>query len=305
LVGLRSNSGITIRSSQPPTPQILKHSLPTKSLLVVSRLARPALADIVSKIEVRTWPYEKISPMKRINWDEALKVFADRERFPDIPDNLVKYAKRCFEKENHNRLTRALLGDAEEVTNGVALMFKRAAEITGLPPGDLLKRTDFDYRDTASTRIESAFAEIRAINFLCQEGFVDIEPLQAKRKRKADIIAKKGQEKYAIEVANSIYEAKGRFTIIELKDWLLKRYYDDHKNEQLKITALEFECQRRVFVAVVDTKAIVIFRIHKDFCAAAKLAWEEAGRDSGLHICLVTGRSSSYGRDDCIFPEWP
>ncbi len=244
--------------------------------------------------------------MKRVDWDKALKVFADRARFPDIPDNLVKYAKLCFQKEIHNRLTRALLEDAEEVTNAVALMFKRAAEITGLPPDDLLKRTDFDYRDRASTRIDSAFAEIRTINFLGQEGFVDVEPLQAKgKKRKADIIAKKGHEKYAIEVANSIYEAKGRFTITELKDWLLKRYYDDHKDDQLKITALEFECQRRVFVAIVNTKVTVIFRVHKDFCEAAKLAWEEAGRDSRLHICLVTGRSSSYGRDDCIFPAWP
>jgi hypothetical protein len=243
--------------------------------------------------------------MKKANWDKALKVFADRERFPDIPFNLVKHAKLCFQKENHNRLTRSLLEDAEEVTNRVALMFKQATEITGLPPDDLLKRTDFDYRDTASTRIVSAFAEIRAINFLGQEGFVDVEPLQAKGTRKADIIAKKGLEKYAIEVANSIYEAKGRFTITELKDWLLKRYYDDRKNEQLKITALEFECQRRVFVAMIDTKLMVIFRVHKDFCEAAKLAWEEAGRDSRLHICLVTGRSGSYGRDDCIFPAWP
>lgn len=142
-------------------------------------------------------------------------------------------------------------------------------------------------------------------NFLGQEGFVDVEPLQAKGKRKADIIAKKGYEKYAIEVANSIYEAKGRFTITELKEWLLRRYYDDHKNEQLKVTASEFECQRRVFVTVIDTERTVIFREHEYFCEAAKLAWEEAGRDSRLHICLVTGKNSPQGPDDCKFPEWP
>ena len=68
----------------------------------------------------------------------------------------------------------------------ITFLLTRTLTITELSPDDLLKRTDFDYRDTDPTRISSAFAEIRAINFLDEEGFVEIEPLQAKSKRKAD-----------------------------------------------------------------------------------------------------------------------
>lgn len=245
--------------------------------------------------------------MDRIDVDTVLRVFADKEKFPNIPTDLIEHAKLCFQRENYNRLTHALLSEgAEEVLTAIDQMFARASEITGLPPRELLKRTDFNYRDTDPIRIDAAFAEIRTVNFLGSQGFVDIEPLQStKGKKKADIVARRGNEKYAIEVANSIYEAKRRIMIPQLKDWLLSRYYGDHKNEQLKITALELGCQRRVFIAVINTEHIVIFRERKYFCEAAKLTWEEAERDPEFHICLVTGKSSPDGPDDCVFPEWP
>lgn len=113
--------------------------------------------------------------------------------------------------------------------------------------------------------------------------------------------------RYAIEVANSIYDAKRHASPDQLKDWLIGRYYDDEKAAQLKATADALSCQRRVLIGVVNTKAAIAFNVHPDFCTAAHAAWVEAKSDPELHIWFVTGTGEpfEYGRDDCVYPEWP
>jgi hypothetical protein len=246
--------------------------------------------------------------MNNMGWnkDEACKVLADKVRYPNIPEQLIQHVQYCFNTGNGNRLTESLLANAEPVTKAINQMFSLASKATGLTPCDLLRRTDFNYREKNPTRHESAFAEIRAINFLHDEGFDHIEPLASKQNKRADIIAKKGNDKYAIEVVNSIFEVDNRYSSEELKKWLMGRDERDHKIEQLTTTASEMGCQRSILIAIVDTWSTVTYQTHGDFLEASKLVWKEMGENPQFHFCFVTGRCAlGYGRDDSIFPGWP
>ena len=243
--------------------------------------------------------------MVKESWDEILGILCNSARFPYIPEDLIKYIRKLLREGSQNRFIEALRDNTERPMDAVNSMFKTASEITGHRSDELLKRTDFNYRDMDPSRIESAFAEIRSINWLHTEGFVGIKPLSARSKRTADIIAKRRNNYYAIEVVNSIYDARDRFTPEELKDWLLGRLLGDKKSVQLDTTAAELKNARRVFIGIVDTNEPVIFQTHEGFFTAAKLAWKAAGGDPKLHICFVTGRQAvGYGRDDSVFPDW-
>jgi len=237
---------------------------------------------------------------------EGVELLSDTNRFPNIPKDLVKHTRKCMKDGVANRLTRALPERPEATIKAIDTMFAKASQATGLSPDELLKATDFKYRDTHPTRITSAFAEIRSINFLQEEGFSTIRLLKAGSKRSADIVAEKSGVTYAIEVANSIYDAGKRFTTEQLKNWLLSRLLREKKMAQLRSTAAQFDSARRIFVAVVDTAATVALQTHEEFLEAAELAWRGAGEDPLLHICIVTGGVAlGYGRDDSIFPPWP
>jgi len=244
--------------------------------------------------------------MPQSNLNRGLDLLSNVTSYPSIPRSLIKYTERCTKKGITNRLTEALTEDPEATIQAIDKMFEIACSATGLNPDELFNTTDFNYKDLDPTRLTSAFAEIRSINFLQQEGFRRIRPIKGTSEKSSDIVAERDGFHYAVEVANSIYNARRRFSPEQLKNWLIDRLIREGKSAQLDATAGDLTNARRVFICVVDTVATVALQTNEEFHEAAKMAWQEAGNDPLLHLCLVTGRVAlGYGRDDSVFPPWP
>jgi hypothetical protein len=233
----------------------------------------------------------------------ALETFADNSRYPHIPQALVTHARLCITQSTESRLVDDLLIDAEKTSQAFDRLFDQASKITGLSPSDLLSATGFSPRDLDTARLESALAEIRTIIFLNAQSFQDILPLRAKHTRMADFVARRGNEKYAVEVADSTYNATKRFSIEQLAGWVVSRYQKEGKASQLEYTVSAEHCRRKVFVAIINTRLTAALQTHREFYEAAQRAWIAVGPDTTLHICVVTGKETfGYGPDDAVFP---
>lgn len=235
----------------------------------------------------------------------------DEVVYPNIPVDLVKHVEILLKIERKSRLLEALTAFPELTVSAINSMFELAALATGLNANELLRRTDFNPRDTDSIRIEAAFAEIRSINYLHDEGFKNIRIVRGSRSiRSADIIAHRDGYDYAVEVATSIYNAKHRFSREELKEWLLNRIVGEQKSKQLSTTAATLNKPRRLFIGVVDTANVVALQTYDELYTAIELTWQQlkaSGHDADtLHISLLTGRETlGVGSDNCIFPALP
>jgi hypothetical protein len=237
---------------------------------------------------------------------KAISTLSDKAQFPYIPSTLSKYVETCISKGRSNRLVEAVIGKKINVFTNINRMFELACETTCLSSDELLKKTDFHSSDIFSTRLDSAFAEIRTVNFLKKEGFRNIQLLDSRSKKRADIIGMFCGKLFAIEVANSIFSADGRVEPVQLKDWLVGRVISDRKSAQLEKTTQSENANETVLVGVIDTLFSVVYNTHNDYCDAAELAWEELGGKANFRVAFVTGKEAvGYGRDDCVFPSWP
>lgn len=244
--------------------------------------------------------------MPKSNLNRGLALLSNVTSYPSIPRSLTKYTEMCIKKGISNRLTKAITENPEAIIKAIDGMFEKTCSATGLNPDNLFNATDFNYNDLDPARLPSAFAEIRSINFLKQEGFVKIKPIRARSEKSFDIVAEREGLNYAVEVANSIYNAHGRFSPEQLKDWVINRLIREGKSAQLKATTIDLTQARRVFICIVDTAATVALQTNQEFLEAARMAWREAGNDPLLHVCIVTGREAlGYGGDDSVFPPWP
>ncbi len=227
----------------------------------------------------------------------------DKVRFPNIPSTLVDYAERLRQVGRSSRLLDALRRDPEKTCAAIDAMFRTAASATCLHPNEILRRSGLDNRDLDPTRLEAAFAEVRGINWLHHQGFLEIEPIAGSSSRSADIVAVRHGDIYAIEIANSIYEATGRILPRDLSRWLIGRVHGETKTHQLEFTSMRAGCTKRMIMGVVDTHGPVVWDTYQEFSAAAKLAWQELGSDPDFHISFVTGREAvGYGLDDAVYP---
>ena len=239
------------------------------------------------------------------NSHDGLLLFSDTSRFPYIPKQLPKYVEACISKGRTNRLCEAVKDHRIKVFENIDRAFQLASEATGLTPDKLLQKTDFNPRDMLSTRLDSAFAEIRTINFLKEEGFENIQLLNADERKRADISGVFWSKAFAVEVINSIFSADKRVEPYQLKEWLVRRVLSDKKLDQLVQTSKEVFAERTVLIGVIDTFPAVAYNTHNDCCEAAKLTWKELGSIDCFHVAFVTGSvAQGYGRDDCVFPHW-
>lgn len=236
----------------------------------------------------------------------ALSTFSDAARFPFIPRSLSKYVEKCISKKQKNRLTEAVIGKRLKVFENINRMFELACKATTLNPDELLKGTDFQSCDMSPTRLDSAFAEIRTVIFLKEEGFTNIQLVPAGNKKRADIVGTLNGKFFTIEVANSIFAANNRVDPFQLKDWLVARVSSDQKLDQLQQTARAANADEKVLVGVIDTFPSVVFNTHNEYCEAARLVWNALGGKNNFRVAFVTGLEAiGYGRDDCVFPHWP
>ncbi len=237
--------------------------------------------------------------------DHALAIIGDFHRFPNIPADLVKHVSRLAKARVECRILSQLLENPDRTSEAIDRMFATAMAATGLSAAELLRATDFHWREKDAARIEAAFAEIRAVIFLREQGFQDIALLPSKGHRRADIRAKRGDQLYVVEVAESAFLATNRAQVSEISQWILAQL-QDRKIAQLRETATEMGADQRAFIAIIDTENALPLNTHDDFLAASQNAWAELGSPIDLHICAITGsRALGYPPDDAIMPPWP
>ena len=235
----------------------------------------------------------------------AISTIADRKRYPNIPPGLVKHVRYLASNHIESRILKSLVQTPEAVAGRIDELFSKASSITGKPPDELLSSTDFHWREKDSSRIEAAFAEIRAINFLDKHRFRDITLLASRRKRKADIRAERCGLVYAIEVADSNYYAHNRVQPEQIANWIQHQLMEAGKSAQLQHTAREIRAAKQAFIAIIDTEGAVPLNTNADYLRAAQDAWSAAGSPPNLHLCVVTGRQAlGYPPDDAVFPPW-
>lgn len=272
----------------------------------VSRLAcekRPLLPTLGYNLEMIG--ETEIKTDATIN-KHAVLLFSDTSRFPYIPKQLPSYVEACISNGRTNRLVQAVQGERTKVFENINRMFHLACDATGLNPDELLHKTDFNSRDMSPTRLDAAFAEIRTIYFLEEQGFKDIQLLKAGKRKKADILGTLRGNEFAAEVANSIFSANKRVEPFQLSDWLVGRASSDGKTDQLMQTSGDRGDKRTILVGVIDTFFSVVFNTHDDYCEAAKLTWENLDGKEGFHVAFITGKKAvGYMPDDCVFPDWP
>ena len=235
-----------------------------------------------------------------------LSVFSDKIRYPHIPRNLIQHARELHRQNVQSRFLDALFEDPQATTGAIDRMFEEASQITGRTPDEVLAGTDFSWQETHPVRVDAAFAEVRTINILNKQGFSDIKQITGTSVPSADLIASRQGQRYALEVADSVYYASGRFSPNQMSDWIFERYQAQGKGIQLKNTATQLGCQRRVFVGVMDTTSTVALQQAPEFELAAETVWNRLGQDPTLHVAIFTGRVSAFqGPDDTVYPTWP
>ncbi len=237
--------------------------------------------------------------------NHALAVIGDSTHFPNIPRALVKHLGRLAAQGVECRILRQLLDNPEQTSGAIDSMFAAVIAATGLAGDELLHAADFHWHEQDPARIEAAFAEIRAVNFLHEQGFQDIALLPSRRRQRADIRAKRSGQLYVVEVAESSFSARDRAQQSELSRWLLAQLQGG-KTAQLRATAQESGADRMAFIAMIDTEGALPWNTHDDFLAASQSVWVSLGRPDDLHVCAVTGRQAlGYPPDDAVVPPWP
>jgi hypothetical protein len=211
--------------------------------------------------------YNKIN-----NKDFLLEIKEELKKYSYIPGEMYNAIVGVVVREKPKKLVPLLAtgGKREIFFKNTNNLFKKASKITGLSPADIFKRTDFHSNDIARGRIETAFAELRTIIFLDKMSFTNIIPLEAKKNKKcSDFIANKDCHKYAIEVSCNISkELKKEFKTNEITlkpltyiDDLIQDYVSraEEKKKQLDDTAKENQCDKKIFVMVLNDKNILDF----------------------------------------------
>lgn len=233
-----------------------------------------------------------------------LRFLSDSTTYPCIPKTLIDYTRNCLAAGVTSRYIDILVSDTELTVGAINRMFEEASRITGLSPDELLRATDFHPNDLDPHRVEAAFAEVRTISFLDSEGFTDIQPLPASGAREADFLARNNRRLFAIEVADSVFDAANRNSPDELVQWAFERAMGDNKIQQIEQTMNSRGCSRGAFIFAVDTQGPTVWLTRLDFESVVMDVWRELGPRCDIHVGAFTGRVTLRNiPDDVMFPE--
>lgn len=173
-----------------------------------------------------------------------------------LPNTLIKSLEYAVTKEKSNRMLTQLMINFDVTQDGTILMLEKAATTLDVTYEDLIRATDYFYKDQKPNRIGNAFAEIRVVNVLSDNNYVDIELSSSKNGMKnADIYAYYMNEKFAIDVAHShnyyLEDEIRKFN--EQQDYIdfIENIYKS-KYEQLNSSALRCDCNCKMLAIVID-----------------------------------------------------
>lgn len=224
-----------------------------------------------------------------------------RSRFPNIPAKLFTYFDRLLKEPSKNsQFHLAMDNHPEEIFRVLDERFSACSKIVSLPPDDLLKKLDFQLNDLSSERIESLLGELRTINFLASNGFINITPIRANSTKSPDFSAEKNGDRFLIEVATSIYFAPRTFHHSVVK-WARSRLQSDSKLSQM---GTHCNAYKSLFVCILNSLGAVALNKRSDYLRMLKEIWKEVGSIQNLYIAIVTGRTTEEGQDDCVYPSF-
>jgi hypothetical protein len=227
------------------------------------------------------------------------------DAYPILPDKLRKYFIKVVKDGIKNDLTDALSKESpKKIIENIVAIISMARQVCKLDPEELFKKLDFNPNDMRSNRINSLFAELRVINRLHEWNFIDINPLESIKVKRADIICQYAGIKCAVEVFCSP-QNKYRYPNHSIRSMDLTDYYESRalkKRKQLENTALEFNCSDKILCLVFDSLAGQATLVRSDFSRFAKTVYNNLNWPSSFHIMIMTSKISHEGSDDVIFP---
>lgn len=157
--------------------------------------------------------------------------------YPSIPRLFIEHTKHILTDRKCGHYYNTIIGNPSDVVKGIGDLFQEVEEYLKISPEDLLKQSSFNMNDYDTSKIPSLFAELRAILYLRNEGFDNVQFLKDSKRRCADLIATKDGLKYAIEVTNAGYQAnQGYWKHDDIVFLMNRKLEDEQKYDQLKDT---------------------------------------------------------------------
>ena len=226
------------------------------------------------------------------------------DNYKHIPEVLKKFILECINSKIDNQLINALCHNCELTLKAISEMFEIAEKFTNLNCNELFAKTGFNPSDKSGSRVDSSFAEIRAINFLGLNGFENIEIIHNKVKKYADLIAYRCNKKVCFEVMCISNEGKEKWTEIDIVNFINFRLIKKGKIDQLINTQVDYNCHFMNLVVVIVTNAGIALNNREDYLRILKKV-HEINRIDQLTYSIVTGKVDGFTQisDDCIYPE--
>jgi hypothetical protein len=229
----------------------------------------------------------------------------------DLPTAIKEHLVRCIHEGKRHRWHQELEENFDQVVTSTNTIVDSACRNTGRDRDSLLRDTDFDPNDLDPDRLDAAISELRGINHLRHQGFQNIRLLRAQPgTRTADLVAARGGQKYALDVACS--SAGAARTVEALAGYMLD--VCRLKETQLNNTKETNRCRYRGLLFVVNSRPAVVFGCQPLYRRAAKQVYEGLGAPADYFVAVMTGQialvaggeaDSFQGPDDVVYPDWP
>ena len=187
------------------------------------------------------------------------------------------------------------------------MLVERAASVTGLEPGELLRRTDLGVDDLRGRRVDSALAELRAACFLDSLGFSKVVLLESdSERRRADLAAELDGGRWAVDArcASRSLLPEGSFRrgadgaplpYPTLLDYLV--HCRAEKDGQLKRTMADEGCAHAALVVALEGEMS-----GSAMRGEAFRAWLASGGGTDFRFGLMPGLFGPTSPDDALVP---
>ncbi|MCK9360741.1 hypothetical protein M0Q28_00735 [Patescibacteria group bacterium] len=218
----------------------------------------------------------------------------------DPSKRFIDYLDQLHLKTNDDRLVEP------KVRSSILTKIDEACKITSLEYDDLLQRLDFRPKDLTIEALEAFLAELRAIFWLRDFGFIDIMPLKALKKvPRPDFYAKYKDKSSTVEV----------FCLTETheqqRDSALKVYvnfnpgFKESKFERdfiskaasKKVQLDSGQSELKIMLCVINSNPIIRLNTKKEMEGYAEYLYKMLNWGKNYHVGLLTGL-----KDDVIFP---
>lgn len=224
--------------------------------------------------------------------------------FTHIPEELWQYCENAIaKKRTDDSLLKAVAKwGINVIFSDLNQRFQKACKVTCRNLNQLTKDLDFSPNDTAKGRIDSFLAEVRALFYLSEQKFSDIQPLSRKRKGKqCDFIAKMGSRTFAVEVFHWP-EWSGEPELDNLVHDLCNRF--GNKKSQLDISLNPHKCEYGLLICVLDRFAKNIKTSRNRFEDALCKVTHYLKWGNQYRFAIVTGYVTNGIPEDTVYPPF-